>query len=178
MVFKKIIFQNRYVAQRWANSVLMTEYEYEYYSSSKKWPNTNTNIIRLSKTDRIRIRILFGLPKMTEYEYEYYSAPQKRPNTNTNIIRLSKNDRIRIRILMDSLKTQIIFIFVLAQQCNIRGAFIHFSFWALKPVKAHYCAQRQNIKEYKRTIYFQKVQTGCIFLWSPPKKFQVLWSGW
>jgi len=158
--------------QRWANSVLRTEYEYEYYSSSKKWPNTNTNIIRLSKTDRIRIRILFGLPKMTEYEYEYYSAPQKRPNTNTNIIRLSKNDRIRIRILMDSLKTQIIFIFVLAQQCNIRGAFIHFSFWA------HYCAQRQNIKEYKRTIYFQKVQTGCIFLWSPPKKFQVLWSGW
>ena len=158
--------------QRWANSVLMTEYEYEYYSSSKKWPNTNTNIIRLSKTDRIRIRILFGLPKMTEYEYEYYSAPQKRPNTNTNIIRLSKNDRIRIRILMDSLKTQIIFIFVLAQQCNIRGAFIHFSFWA------HYCAQRQNIKEYKRTIYFQKVQTRCIFYWSPPHTFQVLWSGW
>jgi len=95
--------------QKWANSVLMTEYEYEYYSSPKKWPNTNTNIIRLSKTDRIRIRILFGLPKMTEYEYEYYSAPQKRPNTNTNIIRLSKNDRIRIRILLDSLKTQIIF---------------------------------------------------------------------
>ena len=107
---------------------------------------------------------------MTEYEYEYYSAPQKRPNTNTNIIRLSKNDQIRIRILLDSLKTQIIFFFVLAQQCNIRGAFIHFSFWALKPVKAHYCAQRQNIKEYKRTIYFQKVQTGCIFYWSPPKK--------
>ena len=69
----------------------------------------NANIIRLSKTDRIRIRILFGLPKMTEYEYEYYSAPQKRPNTNTNIIRLSKNDRIRIRILLDSLKTQTIF---------------------------------------------------------------------
>ena len=158
--------------QRWANSVLMTEYEYEYYSSSKKWPNTNTNIIRLSKTDQIRIRILFGLPKMTEYEYEYYSAPQKWPNTNTNIIRLSKNDRIRVRILLDSLKTQIIFIFVLAQQCNIRTAFIHFSFWA------HYCAQRQNIKEYKRTIYFQKVQTGCIFYWSPPKTFQVLWSGW
>ena len=158
--------------QRWANSVLRTKYEYEYYSSSKKWPITNTNIIRLSQTDRIRIRILFGLPKMTEYEYEYYSAPQKRPNTNTNIIRLSKNDRIRIQISMDSLKTQIIFIFVLAQQCNIRGAFIHFGFWA------HYCAQRQNIKEYKRTIYFEEVQTWCIFLWSPPKKFQVLWSGW
>ena len=58
------------IKQRWANSVLRTEYEYEYYSSSKKWPNTNTNIIRLSKTDRIRI--LFGLPKMTEYEYKYY----------------------------------------------------------------------------------------------------------
>ena len=84
-------------------------WEYEYYSSSKKWPNTNTNIIRLSKTDRIRIQILFGLPKMTEYEYKYYSGFQKRPNTNTNIIRLSKNDRIRIRILLDSLKTQIIF---------------------------------------------------------------------
>merc|ERR1712143_75042 len=89
-------------------------------------------------------------PKMTKYEYEYYSAPQKRPNTNTNINGLSKN-------------TNNIF-FVLAQQCNIRGAFIHFSFWA------HCCAQRQNIKEYKRTIYFQKVQTGCIFYWSPPKK--------
>ena len=79
------------------------------------WPNTNTNIIRLPKNDRIRIRILFGFPKrteyeyeyysasknyriririlfgfpkMTEYEYEYYSAAQKGPNTNTNIIRL------------------------------------------------------------------------------------------
>ena len=59
--------------QRWANSVLVTEYE--YYSASQKWPNTNTNIIRLSKKDRIRIRILFGFPKMTEYEY--YSDPQK-----------------------------------------------------------------------------------------------------
>ena len=85
--------------QRWANSVLMTEYEYEYYSSSKKWPNTNTNIIRLSKTDRIRIRILFGFPKMTEYEYEYYSVFQKWPNTNTNIIWLFTNDRILIQIL-------------------------------------------------------------------------------
>ena len=63
------------------------------------WPNTNTNIIRLSKNDRIRIRILFDFPKMTEYEYEYYSAFQKWPNTNTNNIRLSKNERIRIRIL-------------------------------------------------------------------------------
>ena len=74
----------------------MTEYEYEYYSVSQKWPNTNMNIIRFHKNDRIRIRILFGVPKMTEYEYEYYSAFQKGPNTNTNIIQFSKNDRIRI----------------------------------------------------------------------------------
>ena len=83
--------------QRWANSVLMTEYEYEYYSASQKWPNTNTNIIRFPKNYRIQIRILFGFLKMTEYEYEYYSVSQKWPNTN--IIRLSKKDRIRIRIL-------------------------------------------------------------------------------
>ena len=25
----------------------MTEYEYEYYSATQKWPNTNTNIILL-----------------------------------------------------------------------------------------------------------------------------------
>ena len=62
-------------------------------------PNTNTNIIRVPKNDRIRIRILFGFPKLTEYEYEYYSGFQKWPNTNTNIIRLPKNDQIRIRIL-------------------------------------------------------------------------------
>ena len=61
------------------------------------WPNTNTNIIRLPKNDRIRIRILFGFTKMTEYEYEYYSVFQKWPNTN--IIRFEKGDRIRIRIL-------------------------------------------------------------------------------
>ena len=69
----------------------MTEYEYEYYSAFQNWPNTNTNIIRASKNDRIRIRILFGSPKTTKYEYEYYSAFQKWPNTNTNIIGLSKN---------------------------------------------------------------------------------------
>ena len=67
----------------------MTQYEYEYYSAFQNWPNTNTNIIRASKNDRIRIWILFGLQKMTEYEYEYYSAFQKWPNTN--IIGLSKN---------------------------------------------------------------------------------------
>ena len=65
--------------QRWANSVLMTKYEYEYYSTFQKWPNTNTNFIRFEKGDRIRIRILFGLKKATEYEYEYYSAWKKSP---------------------------------------------------------------------------------------------------
>ena len=60
-------------------------------------PNTNTNIIRVPKNNRIRI--LFGFPKLTENEYEYYSGFQKWPNTNTNIIRLPKNDQIRIRIL-------------------------------------------------------------------------------
>ena len=91
------------MVQRWANSVLMTEYEYEYYSTFQKWPNTNTNIIRFEKGDRIRIRILFGLKKATEYEYEYYSVWKNRPNTNTNIICLEKITRIRIRILVFSL---------------------------------------------------------------------------
>ena len=49
------------------------------------WPNTNTNIIRFLKNERIRIQILFGFPKW--------------PNTNTNIIRFPKNDWIWIRIL-------------------------------------------------------------------------------
>ena len=64
------------LGQRWANSVLRTEYEYEYYSVAQKWPNTNTNIIRFPKNDRIRIRILFRYPEMTEYEYKYHSAYQ------------------------------------------------------------------------------------------------------
>ena len=34
-------------------------------------PNTNTNIIRVHKFDRIRIRILFGAPLLIEFEYEY-----------------------------------------------------------------------------------------------------------
>ena len=72
--------------QRWANSVLMTEYEYEYYSTFKKWPNTNTNIIRFEKGDRIQIRILFALKIAAEYEYEYYSVWKNRPNTNTNFV--------------------------------------------------------------------------------------------
>ena len=56
-------FRNWTSTQRWPNSVLMTEYEYEYHSASQKFQNTN--IVRLSKNDRIRIRILFGFPKMT-----------------------------------------------------------------------------------------------------------------
>ena len=62
--------------QRWANSVLTTEYEYEYYSVSQKWPNTNTNIIRFPKNDRIQIGIFFSYPEMTDCEYEYHSASQ------------------------------------------------------------------------------------------------------
>ena len=73
----------------------MTEYEYEYCSVfqkwpntniiwfPKKWPNTNTNIIRFPNNDRIRL--LFGYPEMTKYEYEYHSASKKLPNTNMNI---------------------------------------------------------------------------------------------
>ena len=55
----------------------MTEYEYEYYSVTQKWPNTNTNIIRLPRNDQIRI--LFGFPKMTEYKY--HLASQKWSNS-------------------------------------------------------------------------------------------------
>ena len=130
-------------------------------------PNTGTNIIRFEKTTRIRIRILFGLKKSPKYKYEYYSVWRNHPNTNTNIIRFENINRIRIRIFWYSNIIRIIFEYRI-----IRSPL------ALKPVKAHYCAQRQNIKEYKRTIYFQKVQTRCIFYWSPPHTFQVLWSGW
>ena len=42
--------------QRWANTVFWTEYEYEWYSESEFWPNTNTNNIRFFR--------------MSEYEYE------------------------------------------------------------------------------------------------------------
>ena len=120
----------------------------------KNHPNTNTNIIRFEKGDRIRIRILFSLKKATEYKYEYYLVWKK------------------------SLKYEYEYYYSASTIWMIFEYQIIRSPLALKPVKAHYCVQRQNIKEYKRTIYFQKVQTGCIFLWSPPKKFQVLWSGW
>ena len=58
------------------------------------WLNTNTNIIRVPKNDRIRIRILFGLKKSPEYEYEYYSVWKNHPNTNTNIIWFEKIPKI------------------------------------------------------------------------------------
>jgi len=70
----------------------MAKYEYKYYSVSQKWPNTNMNIIRFPKNDRIRIRILFSFPKTTKYKYEYYSANQKW--LITNIIRLPNNVQI------------------------------------------------------------------------------------
>merc|ERR1711978_783650 len=104
--------------------------------------------------------------KSPEYEYKYYSVSKNHPNTNTKIIRFENIKRIRIRIFWYSNIIRIIFEYRI-----IRSPL------ALKPVKAHDCAQRQNIKEYKRTIYFQKVQTRCIFYWSPPHTFQVLWSG-
>ena len=73
-----------FIRQRWANSVFRTEYEYEYYSVSEFWPNTNTNTIRVQNYGRIRIRILFGFRNLAEYEYEYYSECNFCPNTNTN----------------------------------------------------------------------------------------------
>ena len=51
------------------------------------WPNTNTNIIRFEKINRIQMQILFGLKKSTEYEYKYYLVWKNQPNMNTNIIR-------------------------------------------------------------------------------------------
>ena len=89
----------------------MTEYDYEYYSVSQKLSNTNTNIIRFPKNDRIQIRISLSFPKitiykyeyysvfqMTEYKYKYYSATQKwsNMNMNTNVIRFPNNDWIQI----------------------------------------------------------------------------------
>ena len=55
----------------------MTEYEYEYYLVSQKWPDTNKNIIQLPRNDWIWI--LFGFPIMTEYKY--HLASQKWLNT-------------------------------------------------------------------------------------------------
>ena len=129
------------------------EYEYEYYSVWKNHPNTNMNIIRFEKITRIRIQILFGLRKSPEYEYEYYSIWKYRPNTNTNILVFEYYSN-NIRIPNYSLTS------------------------GIKACKGTLLCSKTKYKGIKRTIYFQKVQTGCIFYWSPPKKFQVLWSGW
>ena len=69
------------------------------------WPNTNTNIIWLPKSDQIRIWISFGFQKMTEYEY--YLASQKRLNTNTNIIQLPKLTEYQWEYYLISQKDQI-----------------------------------------------------------------------
>ena len=69
----------------------LTKYKYKCYSASQKWPNTNTNIIRFPRNDRIRIQISFGIPIMTKYEYHW--ASQKWSNTiqpNTNFVELPK----------------------------------------------------------------------------------------
>ena len=118
--------------QRWANSVLMTEYEYEYYLNFKKWPNTNTNIIRFEKGDRIRIRILFGLKKATEYEYEYYLVWKNHPNTNTNIIRFEKITRIRIQILFGLKKIDWIQMWILFS-LKISTEYEYYSAWKNHP---------------------------------------------
>ena len=65
---RRIIKVKNYPVQRWANSVFSTEYE--YYSGSELWSNTNT--IQVQKFGRIRIRILFGVPLLSEYEYLDY----------------------------------------------------------------------------------------------------------
>ena len=57
----------------------MTEYEYEYYSVWKSRPNTNTNIIRLEKSNRIRIRILFGLKKIYRIRIRILFGLKKSP---------------------------------------------------------------------------------------------------
>ena len=60
--FDKLWMISTFPFQRWANSVLVTEYEYEYYLAFQKWPNTNTNSIRFVKNARIQIQIpLFGV---------------------------------------------------------------------------------------------------------------------
>ena len=52
----------------------MTKYKYEYYSVWKRRPNKNTNIIRLEKIDRIRIRIpVFGLNYSNNIQIPNYS---------------------------------------------------------------------------------------------------------
>ena len=66
--------------------------KYEFSSKGEWYSEKNSQ--------RIRIRILFGLRKSAEYEYEYYSVLKNHPNTNTNTIRFENIYRIRIRILV------------------------------------------------------------------------------
>ena len=74
----------------------MTKYEYKYHLAFQKWPNTNTNIIWLSKKDWIPIRILFGklvfrrIPSGIRFEYitgiqmKIIFDLKNYPNLNTN----------------------------------------------------------------------------------------------
>ena len=67
---------------------------FAYICILQRRANTNTNIIRVRKFDRMRKRILFVSFIMTEYEYEYYSGSENLPNTNTNIIWSATFDQI------------------------------------------------------------------------------------
>ena len=55
----------------------MTEYEYEYYSDTQKWPNMNTNIILLTNNDRIQISFGFQKWLNTIHKYKLCWASQK-----------------------------------------------------------------------------------------------------
>ena len=56
----------------------MTEYEYEYISATQKWPNTNTNIIRLPNNDRIQIS--FGSDDWIQLQMQTASNPYDSPD--------------------------------------------------------------------------------------------------
>ena len=61
--------------------------KYKYYWGWEIWPNTNMNTIRVQYFDRIRIRILFGVPLLFEYEHEYLDYLNiKNTYTNNNDI--------------------------------------------------------------------------------------------
>ena len=74
----------------------LCKYEHYLFSQNQKGPDTNANIIRFPKNDRIRMWILVGFPKMTKYEYTYCSVSQKWPNRI--VICLPKNYQNQIRI--------------------------------------------------------------------------------
>ena len=74
----------------------MSNYEYENFSASLKWQNTNTNIISLSKNDQMWIQISF--------------SSQKWPNTNTKIpSELEEAPRYKLLVTVDSVDTCILF---------------------------------------------------------------------